>query len=232
MDIDSFETAVQSFKTLYQNKGVLLGAIAGLIFVVAVNLIVPNPQTITSQISAASIGQIFVLFVAVAIVSIIVQPLITGFVIASAYYPKKSTGERLMIAARRWIYLVAGLIVYTVVVLIGLVALIIPGIYIALRLYPYYTAIVAGNCGPIEGAKKAWNMTRGQVWALLSLAIIITVVVFILELAFMAANPIAGSAVGGFIGYAGTVAGVLVYNQLSLKVQSDGRKKKKKISGK
>ena len=225
MDIDSFETAVDSFKTLYENRKVLLGGLLGTIFVVTIVLLLPNAQTIRAQTAAnpAAVGSILVLIAEVAIIATIVQSLLVSFMISATYYPEKRVGELAKMAVGRWPYLIVSEIIYTVVVLIGLVALVIPGIYLAIRLYPYYASVVAGKYGPIDGLKRAWGMTRGQTWAILGLAIIIVVVILVVELAFSAANQILGAAVGGFLGYAQPVAGVLIYKQLSPQVARKGK---------
>lgn len=50
---------------------------------------------------------------------------------------------------------------------IGLILLIIPGIYIILRLQFYMAAIVDKNMNPIEALQYSWTITKGHVWKLL-----------------------------------------------------------------
>ena len=58
-------------------------------------------------------------------------------------------------------YLIAN-ILFSIAVCIGPVLLIIPGIYLYLRLQFFTAFIVEEDCGIIESLQKSWNMTQGQ----------------------------------------------------------------------
>ena len=58
-------------------------------------------------------------------------------------------------------YLIAN-ILFSIAVCIGLVLLIIPGIYLYLRLQFFTAFIVEEDCGIIESLQKSWNITQGQ----------------------------------------------------------------------
>jgi uncharacterized membrane protein len=68
-------------------------------------------------------------------------------------------------------YFVAYLIC-CILALIGSLLLIIPGIYIALRLQFFMALIVEEDAGIIESLQKSWDMTKGQVWPLLLLFLV------------------------------------------------------------
>lgn len=68
-------------------------------------------------------------------------------------------------------YLVAN-IIYAVIVVIGTILLIIPGIYLALRLQFYTALIVEEDAGIIESLKRSWEITRGQTWRLFLLSLV------------------------------------------------------------
>ena len=58
-------------------------------------------------------------------------------------------------------YLIAN-ILFSIAVCIGMVLLIIPGIYLYLRLQFFTAFIVEEDCGIIVSLQKSWNMTQGQ----------------------------------------------------------------------
>ncbi|EKN13555.1 hypothetical protein [Parabacteroides johnsonii] len=58
-------------------------------------------------------------------------------------------------------YLIAN-ILFSIAVCIGMVLLIIPGIYLYLRLQFFTAFIVEEDCGIIESLQKSWNMTQEQ----------------------------------------------------------------------
>lgn len=65
----------------------------------------------------------------------------------------------------------AGAIVVGLSVLAGLLLLILPGIYIAVRMSQFQFAIVDRNLGPIDGIKASWTMTKGNFWNLFLLGL-------------------------------------------------------------
>ncbi len=62
-------------------------------------------------------------------------------------------------------YLIAN-IIYACIVTLGIVLLIIPGIYLAVRLQFYTALIVEENAGIIDSLKRSWTLTEGLTWPL------------------------------------------------------------------
>lgn len=58
-------------------------------------------------------------------------------------------------------YLIASIIM-GIAVAIGIFLLIVPGIYLAIRLQFYSAYIVEEDCGIIESLQKSWDLTKGQ----------------------------------------------------------------------
>lgn len=63
-------------------------------------------------------------------------------------------------------------ILFGIIVCIGLAFLIIPGIYLYLRLQFFSALIVEEDCGIIESLQKSWELTQGQTMPLLLLALV------------------------------------------------------------
>ena len=71
-----------------------------------------------------------------------------------------------------FIWLFAGLI-YMVTVVIGLALLIMPGIYLAIRLQFFYPSIVEEDNGILDSLKRSWEITKGQEVPLLLLLLVV-----------------------------------------------------------
>jgi uncharacterized membrane protein len=65
-------------------------------------------------------------------------------------------------------YLLAQLL-FSAIVTLGLILLIVPGIYLALRLQFFKYFIVDFGAGPLEALARSWDATRGAAWDLLGL---------------------------------------------------------------
>ncbi|HZW60635.1 MAG TPA: hypothetical protein VFF04_00235 [Candidatus Babeliales bacterium] len=59
------------------------------------------------------------------------------------------------------------------VIIPGLILLIIPGIYLTIRLYFFWFFILDKNAGIFESLKLSWQATRGQVWHLFLLLLVL-----------------------------------------------------------
>ena len=70
-------------------------------------------------------------------------------------------------------------LLYMIIVVIGTALLIVPGVYIALRLQFFFVFIVDDNCGIIESFKRSWNITNGLFVKLFILMLIMALIFFI-----------------------------------------------------
>ena len=68
----------------------------------------------------------------------------------------------------------AAIVIYMVVVAVGLILLIVPGVILGVRLMFFGALIVDKNMNPVEALKKSFEMTKGKTWDLFlfSLAIL------------------------------------------------------------
>lgn len=65
------------------------------------------------------------------------------------------------------------MILYILIVLVGLVLLILPGIYLAVRLqFSPYLIVDDENMGPIESLKKSMKLTQGIFWKLFGFSVV------------------------------------------------------------
>lgn len=66
------------------------------------------------------------------------------------------------------------LILYILAVICGLVLLILPGIYLAIRLQFFsYVTVEDKHVGPIQALKRSWGMTHGKFWKLFGWSIVV-----------------------------------------------------------
>ena len=72
-----------------------------------------------------------------------------------------------------WHYALATLL-FILITVLGLIALVLPGIYLATRLQFYRFLIVDNqSMGPVEALKKSMEMTKGHFWKLLGFMVVI-----------------------------------------------------------
>ena len=144
----------------------LTGLIIGYVIVsLALNLFIPDPLN----------GTISLTGIAIALLSLVISQLFTLGYTKNMF--QALDGEEPQFSAygqesrKLFTGLLAGLI-FTVAFVVGLVLLVIPGFYIAIRLQFFYTSIVEENTGIIASLKRSWEITKGHEVALLILLLV------------------------------------------------------------
>lgn len=64
--------------------------------------------------------------------------------------------------SRKLIKYIAASLIYSIIVFIGTILLIIPGIYLGIRLQFFSAFIVDEDCGAIESLKRSWAITKNE----------------------------------------------------------------------
>lgn len=80
---------------------------------------------------------------------------------------------------RRFISYVIGLLLYGVMVIIGMIAFIIPGIYLAIRYGFFWYGIIDGHKGVMESFQESARITDGVKWQLILFALASMGVIFL-----------------------------------------------------
>lgn len=138
-----------------------------------------------------------------------------------------SARDALRAAARRLPAVAAAAVLVWISTLLGCLLLIIPGIYVATRLYVSIQAVVAESLGPVNGIRRSEELVDGHGWRVFGTAILIAVVATVLAVAAVvpfsiittAADSDALSLVGGVVANGvwvsfSALAGTLLYFDL------------------
>lgn len=119
-------------------------------------------------------------------------------------------------------YLFLSLMVFLVIVFVGLVVLIVPGIYLALKFHYFPYFIIDKNMGPIEALKASSMITRGNMWKLFALGLIfvgISIVLLSIFLPTLYSVAELGPIVISWIGFIFVLIGNFVSSVFVLLVQ-------------
>jgi uncharacterized membrane protein len=149
------EAVLFGWNTLKKNFGFFLGMLA---IVVAVNLLVGLVMSLFSEEAPK------VLVIAVSAISWILDLLISMGVIRITLKfcdQEQATYRDLFSAYRLLLNYLVGSIVYGIMVAIGFVFLIAPGIYLAVKYQFYDYLIIDKGMGPIDAIKRSGVLTEG-----------------------------------------------------------------------
>jgi hypothetical protein len=248
MELDIGRVSTDSFGTLINNRTVAIFVIIGVAFATALSAVLATElQPLLIEISSGTLPSLTVLEsfaslleigLTVIIISYLFGIFIAGGVISSADAGSKAD---FVSAAKnsleRFFYLIATSILFSIIFLIGLVCLIIPGLYLYVRLCLAYPETVINKKGPIEALKSSWAATKGNELQIFAILAIVEIIVFVIglmagALAYAgAAAQIVGIFISGFFGYALIISEVLIYEALkpvSMPAESKAKPKAKK----
>ncbi|MFA6095399.1 MAG: hypothetical protein WC767_00990 [Candidatus Paceibacterota bacterium] len=93
--------------------------------------------------------------------------------LAAARGEVPSWREAVSVKARPFWYFILASILVGVIDGIGLILLVIPGLYLLARLALFNFAIVDEDLSPIESVKRAWALSRGRFWKMFLAGLII-----------------------------------------------------------
>jgi membrane-anchored glycerophosphoryl diester phosphodiesterase (GDPDase) len=154
------------------------------------------------------------------IYSFVVIPLLSGAMIFYTY--RSLTRNQVTVAQafnqanRRLLHLILVYIMYSVLVLAGFIALIIPGIYVSYRLIFSLYVTVIDNSSALDSLSSSWELTKGRWWLVFRSTFLIVFAVFvpillILLLISSTGNLLASKLVGNVLGFlAGPLMNVYV----------------------
>jgi len=139
------------------------------------NLILSAINTLDNLGSAGVVFYIIYSFVAV--------PFLSGAMIFYTYRSltrnQVTVGEAFHQANRRLLHLILVYIMYSLLVLAGCIALIIPGLYVGYRLVFSLYVTVIDNSSALDSLSSSWELTKGRWWLVFRASFLILFVVFV-----------------------------------------------------
>jgi hypothetical protein len=114
--------------------------------------------------------------------------------ISAAYLGERAgVGESLRYALGRVLPLIVAYLLFVIIFVIGFVLLIVPGIWIGIKLSMIFPAVVFERKGPFGAIGRSWSLTKGNFWRTLGTLIVVFLITFVLQL-------VLGGVVGGILG--------------------------------
>ncbi|WP_424017120.1 hypothetical protein ACOZ4N_14730 [Halorientalis pallida] len=134
----------------------------------AVGVVTSRPELLGVVLVGGIVG-----VVPVPIVGFLASFVANGVAVAMAWTelsPNRSLPDILDI---RLLFLVAAAVVFVIGVGIGMVLLIVPGLYLASRLFLYPAPVMIDEMGPIDGLAESWDRTSGHTLTVFGILLIL-----------------------------------------------------------
>jgi hypothetical protein len=104
--------------------------------------------------------------------------------ISAAYLGERAgIGDSLRYGASRFLPLIVCYIVCSILLILGFIALIIPGIFLLVKLSMAFPALVCEKAGPIKSISRSWELTKGNWWRVFGTLIVVFILLFVISLA-------------------------------------------------
>jgi hypothetical protein len=180
------------------------------------------PDYISSLTGLLSLGE-YLLFALVVIITSIFAFAMLSKMAFDSLEGKPDLSEALALSVRKFVPLLAAYILYYLIMLFGLILLIIPGIFLSIKLYYFQYFILFDNKGVIESLRLSWQMVKGNWWRTALLLLIWGILGFVS--AFVGNLPRTAEVIIYFVIYLlfspwSTSSIVNAYTQLKVKAES------------
>jgi hypothetical protein len=163
-----------------------------LLVTIALELFGPKPPTTMDEFTPRVVVLLLLL---PSIVGAIAQLALTWLIATPGGTPRAALGRALKALP---IYL-AAVVILTPITTLGLVLLVVPGLYLFGRFYLAGAAVVVEGLGPVAALRRSWALTAGAAWTILLflvLAVLFVVGAAVLSSGIGAAFGVVFSAIG------------------------------------
>ena len=128
-----------------------------------------------AKINLTSIYYLLIYFVLIFLAS----TFISGMVFVRIGGKKKTLDKIINKTLKRYPALLATTFLTSIIIALGFIAFIIPGIYLTFKLILSPVSSVVEDKSPIDAMKRSWHMTFGNWWYLFALSVLFFIVLFI-----------------------------------------------------
>ncbi len=121
---------------------------------------------------------------AYAILSLLISSFLLSMVCKMVYDAVKgnvSISEAVSLSLRKLVFIFIATILYSLIVTIGLIALIVPGIFLLNKFAFYNYAILLDNTKIIDSFEKSWRIVTGNWWGVFGIHLIFLILIMILS---------------------------------------------------
>ncbi|MDE0139775.1 MAG: hypothetical protein OXM57_03825 [bacterium] len=160
-------------------------------------------------------------------------------VAAEAYADVPSDWRSAMSAAiRRIVAIIAATIVAGILLAIGFVLLIIPGIFVLVSLAVVWEALIIEGIGPMESIKRSWRLVSGERWrvfgagvlVIVLMAIVVGVISAVIALILSAGLGVSGGMTGYLVQQVASLLSIPLTAALGTVIYLDLRVRKESLS--
>ena len=157
----------------------------------------------------------FAMIIAGLIGAFLLEIYLNSLLIMRVINPKVAkTGKVLRTAGLKYLGFLATMVMFSVISAVGLIAFVIPGVFLFIKLFPAPAAYLDKKESPFRSLERSWNMTKGKWWEVFAVVIVLVLIAWVVEMIFGFFSPLAGAFLGSFIGTTVTISSGYVYNKL------------------
>lgn len=137
---------------------------------------VPGPEALLPQLPE----HFWLYFILFGLISLFLSLIICKMVY-DAVKSNISFSEAMNVSIRKLIPIIVASIVWALIVGVGFIVLIIPGIFLGIKFYFLTYAILLDNEGIVDSFEKSWQITKGNWWGTFALSLIFIIPMIILS---------------------------------------------------
>jgi Membrane domain of glycerophosphoryl diester phosphodiesterase len=105
-------------------------------------------------------------------------------------------GESLRYGLSRLLPLIAAYLAVWLILIPGFLLLLVPGVWLAVRLAMTFPVVVAERAGPLRAIGRSWTLTDGHFWRTFATLLVLVLIAFVTSIVFLGVVGAIGAAAG------------------------------------
>lgn len=159
----------------------LIAMLITVLFGTLPGLILPRMEHITREMTFHFIITNWYFYLAYVIIMLFLFGFVVHRVYSLMYQTHATTCDSFCAVLKKLPYLIVALVIYDIVIFLGVVAFLIPGIGLMVLLSMYFIVIIVEGANPIQGFKRSWLMITDNWWHTFAVLFILTIGTYLIS---------------------------------------------------
>jgi len=196
MELKIKKSIVDGLSSIKANPILIL---VGLFYAIITKLLEPRNLMPLNGGITYNLSEIFFSYGGLNLITIVlVSIFINGVIIVLVAKGKRfSMMSAVKLVASKYFTLVIASILGFIINILGLIALVVPGIFLSIKLFYFEQAVLLNNKGIVESLKTSWNVTRGNWWRVFALVVLMAIISLIIIMPISFLSKVVADLIGG-----------------------------------
>ena len=153
------------------------------------------------------------LIIAGLIFAFLLEVYLNSLLLMKVVNPKITRAKKILkMSGLKYLGFLATMVLFSLISAVGLIAFIIPGIFLFIKLFLAPASYLSKKESPFKSLERSWNMTKGVWWETFVVVLVLVLIAGAVEAISGVFSPLASSFLGSFAGTTVIISSGYIYN--------------------